>query len=138
MSCLPTVWNHTCLENPKQKTSDQNTISRRNIHLRIYPTDRWRKDHLTGRPFLTIPDFATAILSKEPPSASRCSSPTVVMIDIARSEPEITLVASRAPPNPAYMVGRKYKMLMWARVERKSWFWRKRKRKRRRTTKHLI
>lgn len=31
------------------------------------------------------------------------------MIDIARSGPEITLVASRAPPNPAYTVGENIK-----------------------------
>lgn len=50
---------------------------------------------------MIIPDFATAILSKEPPSAARCSSPIVVIIDTASSELEITLVASRVPPNPA-------------------------------------
>lgn len=61
-----------------------------------------KKNHLTGHPSLIIPDFAIAILSKEPPSAARCSSPIVVMIDAARVELEMTLVASRAPPNPAY------------------------------------
>lgn len=60
-----------------------------------------RKNHLTGHPSLIIPDFALAILSKEPPSAAKCSSPIVVMIDAARVELERTLVASRAPPNPA-------------------------------------
>lgn len=50
---------------------------------------------------MIIPDFATAMLSKEPPSAAMCSSPIDVMIDAERSELEITLVASRAPPNPA-------------------------------------
>lgn len=60
-----------------------------------------KKNHLTGRPSLIIPDFATAILSREPPSAARCSSPIVVMIDAARVELGMTLVASRAPPNPA-------------------------------------
>lgn len=61
-----------------------------------------KKNHLTGHPSLIIPDLAIAILSKEPPSAARCSSPIVVMIDAARVELEMTLVASRAPPNPAY------------------------------------
>lgn len=60
------------------------------------------KNHLTGRCSLIIPDLATAILSKEPPSAARCSSPIFVMIAAARSELVNTLVASRAPPNPAY------------------------------------
>lgn len=49
-----------------------------------------------------IPDFAIAMLSKEPPSASKCSSPIVVITDAASPELLITLVASRAPPNPAY------------------------------------
>lgn len=60
------------------------------------------KNHLTGRRSLIIPDLATAILSKEPPSAARCSAPIFVMIDAARSELVSILVASRAPPNPAY------------------------------------
>ena len=51
-----------------------------------------------------IPDFATAMLSKEPPSAAKCSSPIVVIIDVARPELQITFVASRAPPNPAYYI----------------------------------
>lgn len=61
------------------------------------------KNHLTGRLCLIIPDLAAAILSKEPPSAARCSAPTFVMIETARPELVITLVASRAPPNPAYI-----------------------------------
>ena len=48
-----------------------------------------------------IPDFAMAMLSKEPPSAAKCSSPIVVMTDAASPELEIIFVASRAPPNPA-------------------------------------
>lgn len=48
-----------------------------------------------------IPDFAIAMLSKEPPSAAKCSSPIVVMTDVASPELGMTLVASRAPPNPA-------------------------------------
>lgn len=56
---------------------------------------------------MIIPDFATAMLSKEPPSASRCSAPIVVMIAAARSELQIMFVASRAPPNPAYSNGKR-------------------------------
>lgn len=48
-----------------------------------------------------IPDLAKAMLSREPPSASICSSPIVVIIDAASPELEITFVASRAPPSPA-------------------------------------
>ena len=48
-----------------------------------------------------IPDFAMAMLSREPPSAAKCSSPIVVMTDAASPELEIIFVASRAPPNPA-------------------------------------
>lgn len=59
------------------------------------------QNHLTGQPCFMIPDFAIAILSKEPPSAAKCSSPIVVMIDVASPELGMTLVASRAPPNPA-------------------------------------
>lgn len=55
-----------------------------------------------------MPDFAIAILSKEPPSAAKCSSPIVVMTEAARSELEIILVASRAPPNPAFNIKTKY------------------------------
>ena len=51
-----------------------------------------------------IPDLATAIVSKEPPRAAKCSSPTVVMTDAASPEGDITLVASRAPPSPAYPI----------------------------------
>lgn len=51
---------------------------------------------------MITPDLATAILSKEPPSAARCSAPIFVMTDAAKSELVITLVASRAPPSPAY------------------------------------
>lgn len=94
----------------KQKSSDQTQFPKKfKLILKYMQWIGRGKNHLTGRPCLTIPDFATAILSKEPPSASRCSSPTVVMIDKARSEPEITLVASRAPPNPAYMIGENLK-----------------------------
>lgn len=60
------------------------------------------ENHLTGRPLFIIPDFAIAILSKEPPSAARCSSPIVVITDAASPELEIMFVASRAPPSPAY------------------------------------
>lgn len=60
------------------------------------------KNHLTGRRSLIIPDLATAILSKDPPSAARWSVPMFVIIDAARSKLVSTLVASRAPPNPAY------------------------------------
>lgn len=49
-----------------------------------------------------IPDLAIAMLSKEPPRAAKCSSPIVVITDVASPELLITLVASRAPPNPAY------------------------------------
>lgn len=66
-------------------------------------SDKCIKNHLTGRLCLIIPDLAAAILSKEPPSAARCSAPTFVMIETARPELVITLVASRAPPNPAYI-----------------------------------
>lgn len=63
---------------------------------------KYKKNHQTGRRSLIIPDLASAILSKEPPSAARCSSPIFVIIDAATSELESTLVASRAPPKPAY------------------------------------
>lgn len=49
-----------------------------------------------------IPDLATAIVSKEPPRAAKCSSPTVVITAAASPELDIIFVASRAPPNPAY------------------------------------
>lgn len=81
-----------------------------------------RKNHLTGHPALIIPALAIAILSNEPPSAARCSSPIVVMIDAARVELEMTLVASRAPPNPAYLknskidsLGKRYAQLFFYR-----------------------
>ena len=48
-----------------------------------------------------IPDFAIAMLSKVPPRAAKCSSPTVVIIETARLFLLRTLVASRAPPSPA-------------------------------------
>lgn len=48
-----------------------------------------------------IPDFAIAMLSMDPPRAAICSSPIVVITDIASPELEKTLVASRAPPKPA-------------------------------------
>lgn len=72
-------------------------------------TSQHIKNHLTGRFSLIIPDLATAILSNEPPSAARCSAPTFVMIETARSELIITLVASRAPPNPAYRLAKEIK-----------------------------
>lgn len=56
----------------------------------------------TGRPCLMIPDFANAILSREPPSASKCSSPIDVITDAANSVLRKTFVASLAPPRPAY------------------------------------
>ncbi|GJY06710.1 putative F-box domain-containing protein [Tanacetum coccineum] len=46
-------------------------------------------NHLTGRPCLMMPDFATAILSKEPPNAAKCSSPMVVIIEAARSKLDV-------------------------------------------------
>lgn len=49
-----------------------------------------------------IPDFAIAMLSKDPPRAAKCSSPIVVITDVASPELQMTFVASRAPPNPAY------------------------------------
>ena len=55
----------------------------------------------TGRPCLMIPDFAIAMLCREPPNAARCSLPTVVMTDAANSVLRITFVASLAPPRPA-------------------------------------
>lgn len=60
-----------------------------------------KENHLTGRPYLMIPDLAIAIVSKEPPSAAVCSSPIVVITDAASPELEMIFVASRAPPNPA-------------------------------------
>ena len=48
-----------------------------------------------------IPDFATAMLSKEPPSAAKCSSPIVVIMEAASSELQRIFVASLAPPSPA-------------------------------------
>jgi len=48
-----------------------------------------------------IPDFAIAMLCREPPNAARCSLPTVVMTDAANSVLRITFVASLAPPRPA-------------------------------------
>lgn len=57
--------------------------------------------YLTGRPSLIIPDFASAILSKEPPNAARCSLPTVVITDAATLLLDKTFVASRDPPRPA-------------------------------------
>lgn len=53
-----------------------------------------------------IPDFAIAMLWREPPNASRCSLPTVVMTDAANSALRITFVASLAPPRPAYKTNR--------------------------------
>ena len=58
-------------------------------------------DHLTGQPCLIIPDFAIAMLSRDPPSAAKCSAPIVVITDAASPELEIMFVASRAPPSPA-------------------------------------
>lgn len=80
------------------------------MSVNVKNTQEWKRcmeNHQTGRPSLIIPDFATAILSKEPPSAARCSSPIVVIIDTASSELEITLVASRVPPNPAFTFAEK-------------------------------
>jgi len=57
--------------------------------------------HLTGQPCFMIPAFAIAIVSKEPPRAAKCSSPTVVMTAAASPELDMIFVASRAPPNPA-------------------------------------
>lgn len=48
-----------------------------------------------------IPDFAIAMLSREPPSAAKCSSPIVVIIAVVSSLLVSTFVASRAPPSPA-------------------------------------
>jgi len=48
-----------------------------------------------------IPDFAIAMLCREPPNAARCSHPTVVMTDAANSVLCMTFVASLAPPRPA-------------------------------------
>lgn len=59
-----------------------------------------------------IPDFAMAMLSKEPPSAAKCSSPIVVMTDAASSELEIIFVASRAPPNPACYIQNILKLVL--------------------------
>lgn len=64
----------------------------------------YKENHLTGRPCLMIPDFARAMLSKEPPSAAICSSSIVVMTDAASSELRIIFVASLAPPSPAYYI----------------------------------
>lgn len=69
--------------------------------IRLICKELHRENNLTGQPCLMIPDFAMAMLSKEPPSAAKCSSPIVVMTDAASSELEIIFVASRAPPNPA-------------------------------------
>lgn len=74
-------------------------------------TERCIKNHLTGRRSLIIPDLAAAMLSKEPPSAARCSAPTFVMIETARSELVITFVASRAPPNPAYILAKEIRTI---------------------------
>lgn len=41
------------------------------------------------------------MLSREPPSAIKCSSPILVMTDAASPELQIIFVASRAPPRPA-------------------------------------
>jgi hypothetical protein len=57
--------------------------------------------YITGHPCLMIPDFATAILCREPPKAARCSLPTVVMTEDASSVLCMTFVASLAPPRPA-------------------------------------
>lgn len=57
--------------------------------------------NLTGRPSLIIPDFATAMLWREPPKAAKCSFPTVVMTAAASSLFRMTFVASLAPPRPA-------------------------------------
>lgn len=63
------------------------------------------ENHLTGRPCLMIPDFANAMLSNEPPSAAKCSSPIVVMTDAASPVWLIIFVASLEPPNPACSIG---------------------------------
>jgi len=60
-----------------------------------------REKDLTGQPCFMIPAFAIAIVSKEPPRAAKCSSPTVVMTAAASPELDMIFVASRAPPNPA-------------------------------------
>lgn len=49
-----------------------------------------------------IPDFAIAMLSKEPPRAAICSSPIDVITAAASPVLSKTFVASRAPPRPAY------------------------------------
>lgn len=51
-----------------------------------------------------IPAFANAIVSKEPPRAATCSSPTLVITDAASPELDMIFVASRVPPNPAYEI----------------------------------
>lgn len=60
---------------------------------------------------MIIPDLAAAMLSKEPPSAARCSAPTFVMTETAKSELVITFVASLAPPNPAYALQREIRAI---------------------------
>lgn len=57
---------------------------------------------VTGQACLMIPDLAIAMLSKEPPSAAKCSSPIVVITEAKSSGAENTFVASRAPPRPTY------------------------------------
>lgn len=94
-------------------------ISNLIFNLIFYQCIGTPENHLTGRPCLIMPDFATAILSKEPPNAAKCSSLIVVMTEAARSELDIIFVASRAPPNPAFQTKRKG--IIWMRTFHYKW-----------------